>query len=179
VEKGDNFSKLLYIKPDKDMIYINSPVVKDYSKSRIPRYKIVADSLTHAMKEYPAQHYIVVVSDYSRHDKVENLADIRKSLEEAESETGKKIDVICFDTSPAPTEKLAEDLKHKADYLVAPKKGTTQKDLNPILSSGNLIDLEKALELKMLISPAQLAKKIVADAAKNALSSSNFEFFEL
>ncbi|GEM_PF-935209 len=115
VEHSDNPSK------------IKSKVLADLGQIDMSATKTLVDFLTWGMKKYPAKHYIVLLSDHgagfmgAEEDRgnLMSMPAIKEAFDKVAEKTGKKPDIIAFDTCLMAQAEVAYELKDSAKYLVA------------------------------------------------------------
>lgn len=106
---------------------IHSPVLADLGHVDMSSGDTLADFLTWGMKKYPAKHYIVIFSDHgagflgAEEDRGDlmSVPAIREAFEKVKDQTGKKPDIIAFDTCFMGQTEVANELKNSAKYLIA------------------------------------------------------------
>lgn len=114
-----------YIRKDDDKVKINSPVVGD-SGARLPLSSdTMADFLSWGMEKFPAKHYMVIVKKhglgFAKTDKFVPLSarDLNSALEKAQEKTGKKVDVVSFDSCSMGQMEVAYELSGNAKVMTA------------------------------------------------------------
>lgn len=178
VDTGAQCNRYL-LQKDANMGKINSPVVEALGRQNMSDPKNLADFIEWGMKNYPAEHYMVVVSDHGNgwqgaaqdysHNGWMTLPQIREGFEMAQAATGKKVDVIGFDACLMASTEVAHELKDQANYLVASEE-TEGGDgwkytsfLNPTL----LQNVHQMHLMKINVEPEQLATHAVRHAEAN------------
>jgi len=91
--------------------------------------KTLRDFIEWGVKKYPAQHYMLIVSDHGAgwegavedksHKGWMDLPDIKKAIAGAEETTGEKLDVLGFDACLMAQAEAAYELKDAADLMLA------------------------------------------------------------
>jgi len=131
---------------DDDPTKINSKMVKDLGYSSMAKVSSLANFIAWGMKNYPAKHYIVLMSDHGagflgaeedRGDML-SLPDLRKALDKAAEKTGKKPDIVAFDACLMAQAEVAYELKDTAKYLISSEEiiggdGYPYKDILPAI----------------------------------------------
>ncbi|MHC9541882.1 MAG: clostripain-related cysteine peptidase [Vulcanimicrobiota bacterium] len=110
-----------------DTSKIKSKVLADLGQKDMSASKTLEDFLIWGMKKYPAKHYIVLFSDHgagflgAEEDRgnLMSMPTIRETLDKVAEKTGKKPDIIAFDTCLMAQAEVAYELKDSAKYLVA------------------------------------------------------------
>jgi len=131
---------------DDDPTRINSKMVKDLGYRSMAKIDTLANFIAWGMKNYPAKHYIVLMSDHGagflgaeedRGDML-SLPDLRKALDKAADKTGKKPDIVAFDACLMAQAEVAYELKDTARYLISSEEiiggdGYPYKDILPAI----------------------------------------------
>ncbi len=161
---------------DGDPSKINSPVLADLGQVNMSDPKVLADFITWGIKNYPAENYMLLVSDHGAgwpgacedvsHNGWMSTPQIREALETAQKATGEKIDVLGFDACLMASTEVAHELKDSVDYMVASQniEGVEGWPYSKIFKSGVVEKLQQALNTRFNLSPEDVAKKIVADS---------------
>ncbi|MBI2264398.1 MAG: hypothetical protein HYU64_04415, partial [Armatimonadetes bacterium] len=155
---------------------IQSPVVQDLGEVDIADKKTFKDFLTWGMKSFPAEHYLVVMMDHgygymgTMHDvspgNLMTLPEMRQGLEEAEKETGRKVDILGLDCCLMGLAETAYELKDAASVVIA----SQQFEIVPgwpiaqILTNLQTGSKDKAMPVR------DVAKMIVGESAKTPFS---------
>lgn len=169
-------ARRFYLNQDADKTKINSPVLSDMGQINMADPKVLADFISWGIKEYPAENYMLVMSDHggahwgaleddSHGGALMSLPQLREGLEMAQKQSGEKIDIIGFDACLMANTESAYELKDVGNYLVASEEveGGEGWNYDKIFTSKSLENLQRALDTKFSISPEQVAKKMVAD----------------
>lgn len=108
---------------------LHSPVQTDFGDANMACPKNLADFIEWGVKNYPAEHYWLVVSDHGDawkgaaedegHHAWMSLPQIESALKTARDKTGRKLDVLSFDCCHMASMEVAHQLKDEARYLVA------------------------------------------------------------
>jgi hypothetical protein len=115
------------IESHPDSKKIHSPVLKDLGQADMSSSKTLANFLAWGMQKYPAKHYIVLFSDHgagflgAEEDRgtIMSMPAIKEAFDKAAEKTGKKPDIIAFDTCLMAQAEVANELKDSAKYLIA------------------------------------------------------------
>lgn len=178
VDTGSQCNRYL-LQKDTNMGKINSPVVQALGRQNMSDPQNLADFIKWGVENYPAEHYMVVVSDHGNgwrgaaqdysHGGWMTLPQIREGFEKAQEATGRKIDVVGFDACLMASTEVAHELQGVADYLVASEE-TEGGDgwkytsfLNPTL----LQNVQQMHMMKINVEPRQLAIHAVRHAEAN------------
>ena len=158
---------------------IHSPVVEDLGSVNMSDPHTLADFIKWGVKNYPAENYMVIISDHGdgwkgacqdwSHDGWMSLPEIRQGLEEARQETGKKIDVLGFDACLMASSEVGYELRNEANYLVASEEteGASGWPYTRLLNGNMLATFTDTLSTRMNLDPKELAKLVVATAEKD------------
>ncbi len=131
---------------DDDPSKINSKMVKDLGYRSMAKVDSLANFIAWGMKNYPAKHYIVLMSDHGagflgaeedRGDML-SLPDLKKALDKAAEKSGKKPDIVAFDACLMAQAEVAYELKDTARYLISSEEiiggdGYPYKDILPAI----------------------------------------------
>lgn len=179
LDKGGSDCKRYYITKDDDMNKINSPMLQDMGSTNMADPKVLTDFIVFAQKNYPAENFALVLSDHGggwpgaisndSHGGWMTTPDIRKSIDDAVAQTGKKIDVLGFDACLMATTEVAYEMKDNSKFLVASEQteGGAGWAYTPLLTQKSLESLDRIMREKLNIPPDQFAKKIVEMAEGN------------
>ncbi|HXE73865.1 MAG TPA: clostripain-related cysteine peptidase [Candidatus Nitrosotenuis sp.] len=158
---------------------IHSPVVENLGAQDMAAPATLADFVEWGIKNYPAQHYMLVISDHGdgwkgacqddSHGNWMSLPDIRRGLEEAQKRTGVKLDVLGFDACNMGSAEVAYELRDTAGYLVASEKTEAAEGwpYSRWLTEEVLRELQQANLARLDMPPDQLARLIVQAASKH------------
>lgn len=173
---GWDGARRFYLNQDSDKSNINSPVLADMGQINMSDPKVLADFISWGIKSYPAENYMLVMSDHgaswtgaledSSHHGWMTTPDIRNAMEMAQKETGEKIDIIGFDACLMASTEVAHELSGVADYMVASQnvEGGEGWPYAKIFTDKKMEEFQKALDTKFTISPQQVAEKMVNDS---------------
>jgi len=165
-----------FLKTGGDPSNLISPPLQDLGQVNMADPKVLADFITWGVKNYPAEHYILVVSDHGG-GWTGAISDdssggwmktpkIREALENAEKATGQKLDIMGFDACLMATTEVGYELKDTAKFMVASQntEGADGWPYPQIFTSKLLKSFQRALREKLDIGPEEVAKKIVKEA---------------
>lgn len=106
---------------------IESELIKDYGKVDSGSKETLEKFLTETMKNYPAQHTVLIFNDHGgayagalQDDETSNVVscrDMKQAILNAEKATGKKIDIIGFDACLMASFESLYELRDTADYF--------------------------------------------------------------
>jgi hypothetical protein len=176
LDKGGSDCKRYYLTQDSDLNKINSPMLQDMGSTNMADPKVLTDFIVFAQKNYPAENFALILSDHGggwpgaisddSHGGWMTTPDIRKSIDDAIAQTGKKIDVLGFDACLMASTEVAYEMKDNAKFLVASEQteGGAGWAYTPLLTKRSLENLDRAMREKLNIPPDEFAKKIVTMA---------------
>jgi hypothetical protein len=142
IEKNPNPVNIPDLKSTPSQVYHNG---KPVSRQELPKLvspplaklegaamndpQTLSDFVKWGMKSFPARHYLVVIMDHgygflgtvedNHQDKVLSLPEIKHALTEAQTSTGKKIDILGMDSCLMQQAETAYELKDNAKFLLA------------------------------------------------------------
>lgn len=159
---------------------LTAPVKEDLGSYNMSAPEALADFIKWGMKNYPAENYMLIISDHGdgwkgaaqdwSHNGWMSTPDIENGLKMARQETGKKIDVLGFDACLMASAEVAHQLKDEVSYLVASQEveGGAGWAYNRVLSEGTLKSLDKQLTAtRFNMDPKQVATHVVLCAEGN------------
>ncbi|MCE7870523.1 hypothetical protein DYH09_09125 [bacterium CPR1] len=158
---------------------LNAPVKQDLGSADMADPRQMADFIKWGMANYPADHYMLVISDHGdgwkgaaedvSHHGWMSTPEIEQGLKLAREETGKKVDVLGFDACLMASAEVAYQLKDEIDYLVASQEleGGAGWQYNRVLSESNLRSLDRQLSMRFNMNPREVAAHVVECAAGN------------
>jgi hypothetical protein len=186
LDRGKNPSELsggwkgcrrFLVRQNTDPEGITSPVLKDMGQVNMSDPKVLQDFIEWGMETFPAEHYLLLISDHGQgwkgairddsHKGWMSLPDINKAMGNAEETTGRKIDILGFDACLMAQSEVAYELKDRANYMVASEdlEGAKGWPYHKVLTQNVVQQLQKALLMKTDVDPEILAKFIVKAAA--------------
>jgi len=167
--------KRYYLQKDPDLDIINSAVLKDLGKTNMADPETLADFIEWGVKNYPAEHYFVIISDHGQawrgaiqddsHLAWMSLPDIQKGFSTAQDRTGVKIDVIGFDACLMANTEVAYQLRDNAQFLVGSEMLESSEGwpFVKILTEKKLTGVQDTLRKRITLEPRDLVTKIVND----------------
>lgn len=176
-DKGGTDCKRYYLEADSDSNKINSPVLQDMGKTNMADPKVLADFIKFGIKNYPAEHYALVIGDHGGGwtGAVEDAGShgwmdtptIQAGLQEAQDETGEKLDILAFDACLMANTEVSHELKGNATFMVASEEveGGDGWPYTPLLTPKLLTNVTRALRSRLNIDPEEFAKKMITNAA--------------
>ncbi|MCE1247857.1 MAG: clostripain-related cysteine peptidase [Firmicutes bacterium] len=162
-----------------DPYNLDSPVLQDMGQINMGDPKTLQNFVEWGVKEYPAQHYMLVISDHGMgwkgaveddsHNGWLSMPATREALEKAKDNTGVKLDIIGYDACLMGQSEVAYELKDVANYMVASpdSEGAEGWPYNNMLDKNILKNLNMALMAKFSLDPPALAKFIVRAASQD------------
>ena len=179
LDQGGSNCKRYCLQKDSNMKEITSPVLKDMGRTNMADPKVLADFIKFGVKNYPAEHYALIISDHGggwpgavsddSHGGWMTTPQIKQGIDDAQKETGVKLDILGFDACLMASTEVAHEMVGNASYLVASEntEGGDGWPYVPILSKKSLENLDKALRSKLDITPEEFAEKMVEDAGSS------------
>jgi len=117
-----------YIQKDEDFSKITSKPT-DVGIVDSADYKVLKDFIIWGVKTYPSNQYALIISSHGGgwlgivEDQIKNsfmsTIDLQKALREARFETGRKFDVLIFNSCLMGMTEVAYQLKDEANFIVA------------------------------------------------------------
>ena len=179
----------------KDLPRITSPRLEELGNVPMNDPQTLKDFVSWGMKNYPAEHYCVMVMDHGYGfvgtvedrdwpQKVLSLPELKQALGDAQKESGKKIDILGFDACLMQQAEVAYQLKNQADYLLAsqeveypigmPEGAMTQRlqeelkkgEVDP-LTAGRLLAEEAAKDTEAMKTVSLVDLKQMDEVRKN------------
>ena len=162
-----------------DPLKIDSPVLQDLGATNMSDPQNLSDFIKWGIKQYPAEHYILVVADHGKgwkgccadesHKGWMDLTQLKDGLATAQKDTGVKLDIVGFDACLMASTEVAYQLKDMANYMVASQEVEGQEGwpYNLILDPTAL----QSLSMSAAISPhagepKQIAQYLVSRTSK-------------
>lgn len=177
VDQGGDVGAARYLlQKSSDPSQISSPKVGDLGSMNMSDPDQLADFIKWGVQSYPAEHYMVVISDHGNGWKgaVQDVSHngwmtpgmIREGFEKAQAATGKKIDVLGMDACLMASTEYAHEMKDCADYLVLSEQteGADGWNYSRILNSEMLNNLKSMQMMKINVDPRELAVMGVSSA---------------
>ena len=146
---------------------VMSPVLEKMGQVNMSSAYTLSDAIQWAMKNYPSEHFMLVISDHgnawkgcAQDDSSRgwmSVPELKAGLAHAQQATGKKIDVLGFDCCLMANLEAAYQLRDQASYMVASEmtEGADGWPYQPILTPDTL----RSVRLDM--SPRELATMLV------------------
>ena len=153
---------------------INSPVVQKMGSINMSAPSTLADFVEWGIKNYPAEHYMVVIADHGdgwkgavqdlSHNGWMSLEDIQTGLRTARERTGVTPDILGFDACNMAATEVAYQLRDEASVLIASEKteGGGGWPYSPWLGPKTLNAMRTMLEVDG--TPQEVAQSIVRAA---------------
>jgi hypothetical protein len=185
VDRGERPSSLsggwagcrrFFLEKDGDSSAINSPPAQDLGQVNMSDPQTLTDFLVWGMKNYPADHVFLVISDHGNgwkgameddsHHGWMKTKDINKAIEDAEKIVDQKLDIVGFDACLMASSEVGYELKDSAGFLVASEntEGADGWPYPQIFTSQSLNRLQRAISHKLDLPPEEVAKKVVKEA---------------
>lgn len=170
VDEGRSKGATRYLlQKDDNRDGIDSPPVERLGSVNMSDPKTLADFVEWGVKNYPAEHYMVIISDHGdgwkgacqdwSHDGWMSLPQIREGLADAQARTGKKLDVLGFDACLMASAEVAHELKDVASYMIASEETESADGWNytRLLTTELLKKMRGMHLMKVDVDPRQLA----------------------
>lgn len=166
---GGKAERVLLKKPGWLGFKKNSQVVGELGKTNMAHPQMLKDFVTWGMKEFPAKHYMVIMSGHGMgfvgsmpdeaSDDIMLTPELKSAMDAVTKETGKKIDILGMDSCLMANTETAYALKDSTDFLVASEE---------VLFSGNWDYTEMGSKMKEKANAGELS---VADTLKAMMES--------
>ncbi|MGV8123401.1 MAG: clostripain-related cysteine peptidase [Candidatus Xenobiia bacterium LiM19] len=170
-DKGETYT-VVDFKTDK----IASPCLIDLGNVPMSSKDSLRDFLAWGMRKYPAEHYLLVAMDHgfgymgSMIDETDRsampLPHMREAVEEAEKETGKKLDIIGFDACLMGMAETAYEFKDVTDFTVA----SQQVEMAPGWPVAEILQKLEEGSSSETMNPRDVARMIVDEARKTPVA---------
>lgn len=166
-----------HIQKDGDPNRINSPVVHEFQGQEALTEQSLADFIAWGQEKFPSKHTMVIIKKHgagfaSLTRDGETLAPLsaretEAALKKAAAKTGKKVDVVAFDSCSMQQMEIAYQLRNQVKVMTG-----SQEDILAITYPyGNLVsNLEKAPEMTAK-GAGRLLVATYADKVKNGMHS--------
>jgi len=125
---GDEGAKRYYLHRNKQP-QVSSPALETLGDTNMADPQVLSDFIQWGIKNYPAQHYFLIVSDHGRawkelldddgHKNSMTVPQFGMALKNSREQTGVKIDVLGMDACLTGSTEFAYEVKDGADFLVA------------------------------------------------------------
>lgn len=152
---------------------IKSPILEELGDVNMSSAYTLSNAIQWAMKNYPSEHFMLVVSDHgnswkgcAQDDSARgwmSMPEMAAGLRHAEEATGKKVDVLGFDCCLMASLEAAYQVKDRATYMVASEmtEGGDGWPYAPILGPELFQKVQRTLQERIDLSPRDLATMIV------------------
>jgi hypothetical protein len=178
VDQGgsEGASRYLLQKTDGQGKGITSPAVESMGDVDMADPKTLADFVKWGMDKYPAEHYALIISDHGGgwqgavEDDSANtwmtLPKLREGLEQAEAQTGRKLDFLGFDACLMASVEVVKELGPHADYMAVSEQteGADGWGYSQLLNPQLLQTMQQAHMMKINVTPRELAVLSVTQA---------------
>lgn len=168
--------KRFYLTKDDDRSTINSPALADLGQVNMSDPKVLSDFIQWGMKEFPAENYILIMSDHGAgwpgalqdisHNDFASTPSLKDGIMDAEKKTGQKINIIGFDACLMASTEVAHELSNAGDFLVASQntEGGDGWPYSKIFSDKVASKMQQALSSKLDVDPREVAKAMVNES---------------
>lgn len=180
LDQSSGNCKRFYLQKDNQVGKITSPAAEDMGPSvDMSNPKTLTDAIVWGVTNYPAENVAVIISDHGAgtdgavaddrdgsFGELMSPINLQKAIKDAQSITGKKLDVLGFDACLMANTEVAYQLKDCADYLIASEQteGGYGWPYTKILTEKLLNKLQRTLRNKINVTPKDLALKVIKDA---------------
>lgn len=149
---------------------LTSPVLQDLGQVNMADPASLTDFIKYGMKKFPAKHYMLIMASHgmawqglqleeSFFGGSMSVPNLQKSIESAEKDTGRKLDVLACDACLMGSTEAAYELRNNADYLVA------SEQVEAFKSWPYKVILQKAFEEKKGVTAEELGSIVVGESA--------------
>lgn len=176
ISGGWDGCKRFYLTKDADRSNINSPALADLGQVNMSDPKVLSDFIQWGMKEFPAENYILIMSDHGAgwpgalqdisHNDFASTPSLKDGILDAEKKTGQKINIIGFDACLMASTEVAHELSNAGDFLVASQntEGGDGWPYSKIFSDKVASKMQQALSSKLDVDPREVAKAMVNES---------------
>ena len=176
ISGGWDGCKRFYLTKDDDRSNINSPALADLGQVNMSDPKVLSDFIQWGMKEFPAENYILIMSDHGAgwpgalqdisHNDFASTPSLKDGIMDAEKKTGQKINIIGFDACLMASTEVAHELSNAGDFLVASQntEGGDGWPYSKIFSDKVASKMQQALSSKLDVDPREVAKAMVNES---------------
>jgi hypothetical protein len=152
---------------------IQSPILEKLGDVNMSSAYTLSESIQWAMRKYPSEHFMLIISDHGNswkgcaqddsHKRWMNVPELKAALSMARHATGQKIDVLGFDCCLMANLETAYQLRNEAGFMVASEmtEGGDGWPYAPIMGPQTLKAVQRGLAGKLDMSPAELASFLV------------------
>lgn len=164
----------LHLQPDQKA-GLNSPVVGRLGSVNMSAPATLADMVEWGVKSFPAEHYMVVISDHGdgwngavaddSHNGWMSLEDIQSGLRTARERTGVRLDILGFDACNMASLEVGYQLREEASVLIASEKTESSEGwpYTPWLGPKTLRAMQALMKVEG--TPQDVARAVVKAAS--------------
>ncbi|MDQ7822498.1 MAG: clostripain-related cysteine peptidase [Candidatus Eremiobacteraeota bacterium] len=137
-DQGGTTERILLKKPTWMGMKKNSEVLENLGSTNMAHPQVLKDFISWGMKRFPAEHYAVILSGHGMgfigsmpdevHDDILLTPELKSALDTAVKESGRRIDILGFDSCLMANAETAYAARDAADFLVGSEE---------VLVSGN------------------------------------------
>jgi len=162
--------KRYYLEKSRKDGKITSPPLEKLGSGNMADPKMLSDFIKWGMKHYPSEHVMLLISDHGDgwkgaiDDTSQNgwmsVPKIARALKDAESQTGKKIDVLGFDACLMASTEVAYELRDAAKYMVASQEleGEDGWPFSKIMAPKTLSNVAEKIRSRIPDDPKEFAR---------------------
>lgn len=149
---------------------LTSPVIQNLGEVNMADPSVLSDFIAYGMKKYPAKHYMLIMASHgiaweglqleeSFFGGTLSVPGLRRSIENAEKDAGRKLDLLACDACLMGSAEAAYELKDTAHYMVA------SEQVEAFNSWPYKLILQKAFEEKKNVTPEELGSLVISESA--------------
>ncbi|MBI2265473.1 MAG: hypothetical protein HYU64_09925 [Armatimonadetes bacterium] len=183
---GDwNGARLYYVTRSPDSRTIRSRVLADFGTLNAADPSHLSQFLTWGIKNFPAQHYMVILANHGggfmgalhddQHKEVMKPPELKKALEDVRRDTGADIDILGFDACLMAQAEVAHQMKDQAKIMLASEDQEGYTYVHWPLSE----TLEELAGRSGNMGPYELATRFVEGSKSRPLLTPSLSAFDL
>jgi len=188
-------ARSFYVTRDEESNKIKSPVINEYGDHLdMSSSTVLKNFIVDTMKKFPADNVAIVLSDHgggftgamedSSDGDFMSVPHLKQALEEAEKETGKKLNILGFNACLMADAEAAYEFRNNADILLASEESEYNPGWNFQSILGKNMDksikkLQDAISTKINVTPEEFAKLVVQANSENQTKVPTFSATDL
>jgi len=165
--------KRYYLEKGRKDGKISSPSLTRLGPGNMADPKMLTNFIKWGIKHYPSEHVLLLISDHGDgwkgaiDDESQkgwmSLPDITKAMKDAESKTGKKIDILGFDACLMASTEVAYELRDAADFMVASQdvEDVDGWPFSKLMAGKTLSNVAEKIKSRIPDDPKEFAKDLV------------------
>jgi len=162
--------KRYYLEKSRKDGKITSPPLTRLGPGNMADPKMLTNFIKWGIKNYPSEHVMLIISDHGdgwkgaiddeTHKGWMSVPDMAKALKDAESKTGKKIDVLGFDACLMASTEVTYEFRDAAKYMVASQDTEGEKGwpFSKIMAGKTLSAVAEKIKSRIPDDPEAFAK---------------------